>query len=77
MALCGSTAHSTNLGMSTCLLASHTSKPVSSPLWSQAGDAVLTQGTGGVSIFSVQFAKAAGATVIYLYHKLSRESQGF
>jgi len=28
------------------------------------GDWVLTQGTGGVSIFAVQFAKAAGATVI-------------
>ena len=28
------------------------------------GDLVLTQGTGGVSIFAVQFAKAAGATVI-------------
>lgn len=30
----------------------------------KAGDVVLTQGTGGVSIFAVQFAKAAGATVI-------------
>jgi NADPH:quinone reductase-like Zn-dependent oxidoreductase len=29
-----------------------------------AGDIVLTQGTGGVSTFAVQFAKAAGATVI-------------
>lgn len=28
------------------------------------GDIVLTQGTGGVSIFALQFAKAAGATVI-------------
>ncbi|KAH8819069.1 hypothetical protein F5884DRAFT_743498 [Xylogone sp. PMI_703] len=28
------------------------------------GEAVLTQGTGGVSIFAAQFAKAAGATVI-------------
>ena len=28
------------------------------------GDVVLTQGTGGVSIFAVQFAKAAGATVV-------------
>ncbi|KUJ16218.1 NAD(P)-binding protein [Mollisia scopiformis] len=28
------------------------------------GDVVLTQGTGGVSIFGLQFAKAAGATVI-------------
>jgi len=28
------------------------------------GDIVLTQGTGGVSIFAIQFAKAAGATVI-------------
>jgi NADPH:quinone reductase-like Zn-dependent oxidoreductase len=25
---------------------------------------VLTQGTGGVSVFGVQFAKAAGATVV-------------
>lgn len=28
------------------------------------GDTVLAQGTGGVSIFALQFAKAAGATVI-------------
>jgi len=28
------------------------------------GDVVLTQGTGGVSLFGLQFAKAAGATVI-------------
>jgi NADPH:quinone reductase-like Zn-dependent oxidoreductase len=28
------------------------------------GDAVLIQGTGGVSLFALQFAKAAGATVI-------------
>ena len=28
------------------------------------GDVVLTQGTGGVSLFAVQFAVAAGATVI-------------
>jgi NADPH:quinone reductase-like Zn-dependent oxidoreductase len=28
------------------------------------GDVVLTQGTGGVSIFALQFAKAAGAVVI-------------
>lgn len=28
------------------------------------GDSVLVQGTGGVSIFALQFAKAAGATVI-------------
>lgn len=28
------------------------------------GETVLTQGTGGVSIFALQFAKAAGATVI-------------
>ena len=28
------------------------------------GDVVLTQGTGGVSIFAVQLAKAAGATVV-------------
>jgi NADPH:quinone reductase-like Zn-dependent oxidoreductase len=28
------------------------------------GDVVLTQGTGGVSMFAVQFAAAAGATVI-------------
>ena len=30
----------------------------------KAGDVVLTQGTGGVSIFALQFAKAAGAIVI-------------
>jgi len=30
----------------------------------KSGDVVLTQGTGGVSIFALQFAKAAGATVI-------------
>jgi NADPH:quinone reductase-like Zn-dependent oxidoreductase len=30
----------------------------------KAGDTVLTLGTGGVSIFAVQFAKAMGATVI-------------
>lgn len=30
----------------------------------QPGQVVLTQGTGGVSLFAVQFAKAAGATVI-------------
>ena len=30
----------------------------------QPGDTVLIQGTGGVSIFALQFAKAAGATVI-------------
>jgi NADPH:quinone reductase-like Zn-dependent oxidoreductase len=30
----------------------------------QPGHVVLTQGTGGVSIFAVQFAKATGATVI-------------
>lgn len=30
----------------------------------KAGDTVLTQGTGGVSVFALQFAKAAGATVI-------------
>ena len=29
-----------------------------------AGDTVLTQGTGGVSIFAIQFAKTMGATVI-------------
>jgi NADPH:quinone reductase-like Zn-dependent oxidoreductase len=28
------------------------------------GDVVLNQGTGGVSMFAVQFAAAAGATVI-------------
>jgi len=28
------------------------------------GDTVLTQGSGGVSVFALQFAKAAGATVI-------------
>lgn len=30
----------------------------------QAGETVVVQGTGGVSIFALQFAKAAGATVI-------------
>jgi NADPH:quinone reductase-like Zn-dependent oxidoreductase len=30
----------------------------------QSVQVVLTQGTGGVSFFAVQFAKAAGATVI-------------
>lgn len=30
----------------------------------KAGETVLVQGTGGVSIFALQFAKAAGATVI-------------
>lgn len=30
----------------------------------KTGDTVLLQGTGGVSIFALQFAKAAGATVI-------------
>ncbi|KAJ8063417.1 hypothetical protein OCU04_008637 [Sclerotinia nivalis] len=30
----------------------------------KVGDVILTQGTGGVSIFALQFAKAAGATVI-------------
>ncbi|KAI9745610.1 MAG: hypothetical protein M1818_001144 [Claussenomyces sp. TS43310] len=30
----------------------------------KAGETVLTQGTGGVSLFAVQFAKASGATVI-------------
>ena len=30
----------------------------------KAGDVVLTQGTGGVSVFAAQIAKAAGATVI-------------
>lgn len=30
----------------------------------RAGEVVLTQGTGGVSLFAVQLAKAAGATVI-------------
>jgi NADPH:quinone reductase-like Zn-dependent oxidoreductase len=30
----------------------------------QAGDSVLVQGTGGVALFALQFAKALGATVI-------------
>ena len=30
----------------------------------QAGETVVVQGTGGVSVFALQFAKAAGATVI-------------
>jgi len=33
-------------------------------LRTDAGDSVLIQGTGGVSIFALQFAKMAGATVI-------------
>lgn len=40
-----------------------------------AGSTVLTQGTGGVALFALQFAKAAGATVIALSsseHKLYR-----
>src|SRR5580704_5179929 len=37
------------------LMTEHSVKP---------GDIVLAQGTGGVSIFALQFAKAAGATVI-------------
>ncbi|KZT18108.1 NAD-P-binding protein [Neolentinus lepideus HHB14362 ss-1] len=34
------------------------------PVPLKAGDTVLVQGTGGVSIFALQFAKASGATVI-------------
>jgi len=34
------------------------------PVPVKAGDTVLVQGTGGVSIFALQFARAAGATVI-------------
>ena len=30
----------------------------------KAGDSVLVQGTGGVSVFALQFAKACGARVI-------------
>ncbi len=32
--------------------------------WTKAGNTVLVQGTGGVSIFALQFAKVLGATVI-------------
>jgi NADPH:quinone reductase-like Zn-dependent oxidoreductase len=41
------------------------------------GDAVLTQGSGGVSLFAIQFAKAAGATVVATTGRLGgeRESQ--
>ncbi|KAK6608028.1 alcohol dehydrogenase [Botrytis cinerea] len=46
------------------------------------GDFVLTQGTGGVSLFAIQFAKAAGATVIATTsspakrgHKLGEEAK--
>ncbi|NND66043.1 MAG: NAD(P)-dependent alcohol dehydrogenase, partial [Halioglobus sp.] len=40
-----------------------------------AGDAVLVQGSGGVSLFALQFAKAVGATVVATSssdHKLER-----
>ncbi|KAI4094005.1 MAG: hypothetical protein LQ344_002450 [Seirophora lacunosa] len=38
------------------------------------GDTVLTQGTGGVSIFALQFAKAAGARVIATTSSDAKES---
>lgn len=37
-----------------------------------AGDLVLTQGTGGVSLFAVQFARALGATVIVTSRREAR-----
>lgn len=41
----------------------------------KAGDTVLVQGTGGVSIFALQFAKAFGATVIATSSSLSKLEQ--
>jgi NADPH:quinone reductase-like Zn-dependent oxidoreductase len=44
----------------------------------RAGDTVLTQGTGGVSLFALQFAKALGARVIVTssrHDKLARARQ--
>jgi NADPH:quinone reductase-like Zn-dependent oxidoreductase len=44
----------------------------------QAGQTVLLHGTGGVSIFALQFAKAQGATVVITSsndHKLKRAQQ--
>lgn len=38
----------------------------------RAGDTVLTLGTGGVSIFAIQFAVAAGATVISTTSNISK-----
>jgi NADPH:quinone reductase-like Zn-dependent oxidoreductase len=42
----------------------------------KAGDVVLTQGTGGDSIFALQFAKAAGATVISTFIRSIAHPQG-
>jgi NADPH:quinone reductase-like Zn-dependent oxidoreductase len=39
------------------------------------GDVLLTQGSGGVSLFAIQFAKAAGATVIATTGKLGSERE--
>lgn len=39
------------------------------------GDVVLTQGSGGVSLFAIQFAKAAGATVIATTGELRSERE--
>ncbi|KAI1293128.1 hypothetical protein F5Y03DRAFT_334848 [Xylaria venustula] len=39
------------------------------------GDTVLVQGTGGVSLFALQFAKAAGATVIATTSSKDKEEQ--
>ncbi|PKK43635.1 hypothetical protein CI102_14163, partial [Trichoderma harzianum] len=39
------------------------------------GDVVLTQGSGGVSLFAIQFAKAAGATVIATTGELHSERE--
>ena len=36
-----------------------------------AGQTVLVQGTGGVSLFALQFARMAGATVIAITHRES------
>lgn len=39
------------------------------------GDVVLTQGSGGVSLFAIQFARAAGATVISTTGQLGGERE--
>ncbi|KAK7749298.1 hypothetical protein SLS62_008267 [Diatrype stigma] len=39
------------------------------------GDVVLTQGSGGVSLFAIQFARAAGATVIATTGRLGGERE--
>ena len=41
----------------------------------QPGDTVLVQGTGGVSIFALQFARAAGCEVIATSSSVPPQSQ--